>query len=116
MHRGMGKHGFGRPGGWQQADLPPADDAAAWISGRLPEGWYVEVPDITVDREEILIVGSVPDPEVAEGATEAERSAAELGRIARFREDTRDDRIRIALETEHRYGRKVSWAAQSGNT
>ena len=23
--------GFGRAGGWQQADLPAADDAAAWL-------------------------------------------------------------------------------------
>jgi hypothetical protein len=114
MHRGT--RGFGRPGGWQQADLPPAEDAAAWITGRLPEGWFVEAPDITIDREEILIVGRVADPEVGAEASAPERSAAESGRIARFREDTRDDRIRVALETEHRYGRKVAWGAQCGNT
>ncbi|MDQ1751302.1 MAG: hypothetical protein QOE71_2358, partial [Pseudonocardiales bacterium] len=38
-HRGGGR-GFGRPGGWQQADLPPADDAVAWFTGRLPSDWF----------------------------------------------------------------------------
>ena len=36
--------GFGRPGGWQQADLPPADDAAGWFAGRLPDGWFTGSP------------------------------------------------------------------------
>ena len=43
-------------------------------------------------------------------------AAAEAGRISRFREDTREERIRIAAEAEHRYGRKVAWGATAGNT
>ena len=53
---GRGGRGPGR-GGWQQADLPEAVDAAAWLSGRLPDGWFVGAPEVTVDREEIVIVG-----------------------------------------------------------
>src|SRR5690349_12194212 len=103
-HRGG--HGFGRAGGWQQADLPPADDAAAWLSGRLPEDWYVGTPEVTVDREEILVVGELPPlPEGAEG------ESAAAGRIARFREETRQRRMQIADEAEARYGRKVAWGA-----
>ena len=111
-----GPGGFGRPGGWQQADLPPADDAPAWIGGRLPDGWFVAGPEVRVDREEVLVVGRVPDPDVPEGASDAERAAAEQGRIGRFREETRDERIAIAREAEHRYGRKVAWGAESGGT
>ena len=62
MHRGWharGGRGPGR-GGWQQADLPGADDAAAWLSGRLPDGWFTAAPEVTVDREEIVIVGTLP--------------------------------------------------------
>src|SRR5262245_35929511 len=71
MHRGWhgrGGRGPGR-GGWQQADLPAADDAAAWLAGRLPDGWFTEAPDVTVDREEIVIVGMLPpvEGEFAEG-------------------------------------------------
>src|SRR5207244_12675100 len=44
------------------------------------------------------------------------RSAGEGGRISRFREDTRDERIEIARQAEHRYGRKVAWGAKLGGT
>src|SRR4051794_28827816 len=60
---GPGGRGFGRPGGWQQADLPPADDAPAWFAGRLPEGWFTDAPTVTVDREEILVVGELAAPD-----------------------------------------------------
>ena len=121
MHRGWharGGRGPGR-GGWQQADLPGADDAAAWLSGRLPDGWFTAAPEVTVDREEIVIVGTLApvEGEFAEGdAGGAERAAAEAGRISRFRETTRDERIEIARQAEHRYGRKVAWGAKLGGT
>jgi len=117
--RGRGWHGHGRGfggrGGWQQADLPPADDAAGWFSGRLPDGWFTGTPSVTVDRDEILVVGTLEAPAV-EGDDPVAVSAAEAGRISRFREDTRDERIAIAQEAEHRYGRKVAWGAVAVGT
>lgn len=62
------------------------------------------------------MVGTLPAPDLAPPASDAERSAAEAGRITQFREDTRDARIRIARELEHRIGRKVAWGAQCGDT
>lgn len=121
MHRGWpgGRgHGPGR-GGWQQADLPGADDAAAWLQGRLPDGWFTAAPDVTVDREEILIVGELPPLEGEFADTEsgrADRAAAVAGRISRFRETTREERIEIARQAEHRYQRKVAWGARLGGT
>src|SRR6187455_1979594 len=115
---GRGGRGPGR-GGWQQADLPEAVDAAAWLSGRLPDGWFVGAPEVTVDREEIVVVGELPPLEGEFADTEAgraDRAAAEAGRISRFRETTRDERIEIAREAEHRYGRKVAWGARVGDT
>jgi hypothetical protein len=47
---------------------------------------------------------------------DAERAAAEAGRISRFREDSRDERIEIARQAEHRYRRKVAWGARLGGT
>ena len=35
---------------------------------------------------------------------------------ARFREDTRDERMAIAREAEHRFGRHVAWGAEAGET
>jgi hypothetical protein len=88
---------------------------AAWFSGRLPDGWFTGTPDITVDREEILVVGDLPA--LGEEFTdEAADAAAKAGRISRFREQTRDERIEIARQAEHRYGRKVAWGARIGST
>jgi hypothetical protein len=110
------KHrGFGRPGGWQHADLPPADDAPSWFAGRLPDGWFEGPPEVSVDRDEIVVVGRL-SPVTVEADDPAAVAAAETGRISRFREDTRDARIAIAREAEHKYGRKVAWGAQVGNT
>jgi hypothetical protein len=106
--------GRGR-GGWQQADLPSADDASAWFAGRLPDGWFTEAPMIVVDREEITVIGQLP-PLEGEFADDAARAAAESGRISRFREETRDERIEIARQAEHRYERKVAWGAKVGST
>ncbi|TDE90447.1 hypothetical protein EXU48_17825 [Occultella glacieicola] len=104
-----GARGRGR-GGWQVADLPAADDAADWFLGRLPQAWFTEV-EVTVDREEILVVGTLAVQTVgaAEGA-EAE------GRIGRFRAETRAERIEIAEEAQARYRRTVSWGARLGGT
>jgi hypothetical protein len=113
--RGRGGRGFGRPGGWQQADLPPADDAPAWLAGRLPSDWFTGAPTITVDREEIIVIGELAPPEIEKDAHETARNAAALGRIGRFREDTRETRMQIADETEARYGRKVAWGAKIGD-
>ena len=41
-------------------------------------------------------------------------AAAAEGRISRFREQTRDERIAIAAQAQERYGRKVSWGARIG--
>jgi hypothetical protein len=104
-----GSRGFGRPGGWQQADLPSADDAASWFVGRLPSDWFVGEPAISIDREEIIVTGELP-------AVEGDNpDAAASGRISRFREETRAERMKIAAEAEARYGRKVAWGATIGD-
>ena len=105
-----GRRGRGRPP-WAGGDAPetPAEDAAAWLTGRLPDGWFTGAPDVTVDREEILVVGPLSPPEGADGA------AAASGRIARFREETREQRMEIAREAQARFGRTVSWGARVGD-
>ncbi|AII05913.1 hypothetical protein C8E05_2687 [Rhodococcus wratislaviensis] len=103
--QGPGPRRFGRPGGWQQADVPDATDAAEWFAGRLPDDWFTGPATVEVDREEIVVVGELPPVESADSGSEA----AIDGRISRFRETTRGDRMRIADEAERRYGRKVAW-------
>ena len=97
----------GRPGGRQQADQPDAGDAAEWFAGRLPDNWFSGDPSVVVDREEITVVGRLPE---ADGETAARAS----GRASRFREETRAERMRIADEAQDKYGRKVSWGVEVG--
>ena len=83
-----------------------------WFTGRLPDEWFTAPAEVTVDREEITIVGTLPEPE---SDTESSTgSAAAEGRIRRFREDTRARRIDIASEAERKFGKKVAWGARCG--
>ncbi|TNM59414.1 hypothetical protein FHN55_21035 [Streptomyces sp. NP160] len=92
---------------------------AGWLAGRLPSEWFTGPPQLTVDRDEVLVVGELPalDPALPDGPSgDAERTGAERGRIARFRETTRDERVSIAREIEERWGRAVAWGARLGST
>jgi hypothetical protein len=102
---------YGRPGGWQQAQQPDASGAAEWFAGRLPETWFDGDPTVIVDREEITVIGKL-----AEADSEQEASEARVaGRVSRFREETRSERMNIADEAQDRYGRKVSWGVEVGS-
>src|SRR5215210_5162625 len=91
------------------------DEVRGWVAGRIPDGWFTGAPDVTVDREELLIVGTLADVELEGEATPAATSAARSARASRFREETRAQRMRIADEAEHRFGRKVSWGVRIGD-
>jgi hypothetical protein len=99
----------------QRNEPPPADDAAAWITGAVPDDWFVEAPRVVIDRDEITIIGRLADPTMGEESAATDLAAAEAGRISSFRESTRDRRIKIAQQLEHRYRRKVAWGATCGH-
>jgi hypothetical protein len=99
---------YGRPGGWQQAGQPDAGDAADWFAGRLPDAWFDGDPTVVVDREEITVIGKLT-------AEKDESEARASGRVSRFREETRSERMNIADEAQDRYGRKVSWGVEVGD-
>jgi hypothetical protein len=99
-----------------RSEPPPAHDAPAWIAGALPDGWFVSQPEVTIDRDEIIIVGTLSEPTLDDTAGDSDRAAAERGRASSFRQTTREQRIRIAEQLEHRYQRKVSWGVQVGGT
>ena len=107
-HRGHHHHGHERGGS-------PADvDLQGWFAGRVPSDWFTGAPEVRSDRDEVLIVGTLPDVELGDAGTEAQESARR-GRIRQFREDTREARIRIAAEAERRFNMKVSWGARIGD-
>ena len=92
-----------------------AEDPIRWFASRIPKGWFAGAPEVTADGEEILVVGTLPDVELASGTSTDGRSAARVARIVRFREETRDDRIRIARDAEREFRRKVAWGARCGD-
>jgi hypothetical protein len=111
--RGAGRFGGGRE---QRTTAEQRQQIKAWFTGRLPDGWYSGAPEVTVDDEEILVVGTLPALDLESGTSEEDKRTAEAARISRFREDTRDERVRIAEEAQSAFGRYVSWGAKVGET
>ena len=97
----------------EQAQL---ETIGGWFAGRLPEGWFTGAPALTEEGGQVRVVGTLAAPALGEGATAARRSGAEAGRISRFREETRRQRIGIAREAERRFDVLVQWGATCGGT
>src|SRR4051812_46724516 len=89
-----------------------SDTISSWLAGRLPQDWFEGAPTVTVDRDEVLVVGRLAAPEEAGD----DPAAAAAGRISRFREETRERRMAIAREAEQRFDRKIAWGAECGET
>lgn len=88
----------------------------AWLTGRIPTDWAaVAPPSIVIDREEITVTITVEAPVLADDASDADRAESVAGQVTGFREDTRDQRIGIARDAEHRFERKVAWAVTVGD-
>src|SRR5258708_33587369 len=80
-----------------------AEDIPAWFAAKIPAGWFAGPPEVTSDGDEILVLGPLPDVELAPGTSEEGRAAAPAARIGRFREEARDERVGLAPEA----GREV---------
>ncbi|MDQ6696282.1 MAG: hypothetical protein M3Z46_02335 [Actinomycetota bacterium] len=102
------------------------EQVEAWFVGRAPDAWFADPPKVTIDRDEILVVGTIAEPGGASDpspSSEGEedpvagdtRQVARLSRVDAFREDTREKRIAIAREAETLWGRKVSWGVRCGS-
>jgi len=105
--------GRGRVRGRAADASPPVDRAevAGWFAGRLPDEWFTGPVELSVDRDEITVVGAIAEPDAGDG----DPTAARAGRIARFREDTRARRMAVADAAQERYGRSVAWGASCGD-
>src|SRR6266567_5836699 len=80
-----------------------------WFAGRLPDGWFTGV-EVTLEDDQIVVLGTLPELNV--GSTPEEKEGAAAGRISRFREETRGERIGIAQEAEERFKKYVTWGAK----
>ncbi|HEY8341031.1 MAG TPA: hypothetical protein VIK95_14270 [Egibacteraceae bacterium] len=85
-----------------------SSDLRSWFARRVPRDWAEDL-SIMCDRDEVLVL-------VQLGACgEDDDAAAARDAIERFRETTREKRMRIAAEAERRFRRKVSWGATCGD-
>jgi hypothetical protein len=90
------------------------NELQGWFAGRVPDGWFTGAPAVSADREEILVMGTLAEPDVGDGDDDAIQ-AARAARIEGFREDTRQQRMKVADEAERRFGGKVAWGAECGD-
>ncbi len=97
-------------------DYMITEEVRGWFTGRLPAALFQELVEVTVDREEITVIGRIEEPELAKGVSDTERNAAIEGRVAQFRERTREDRMEVARQAEAKFGRKVSWGVECAGT
>jgi hypothetical protein len=100
-----------------------------WFVGRLPGAWLADSAgegpaatsgstsgvEVSIDRDEIVVMLRIPDVSGAEGLGEAGQEEARAGRTKAFREETRETRIAIAREAERRFERTVSWGVRIGD-
>lgn len=83
------------------------DEIRGWLAGRIPEGWFAGPPSVELDDDEILITGRLEESDAAVGLP-----TARAARVQRFRDETREQRMRIAAEGERRFGRRVAWGVE----
>ncbi len=106
-----------RRGPRRYEDLPDCDPTttAAWFAGQLPDDWFTEPVDVLVDRDEIIVTGTLAMPEqIPEGPDAAETAAS--SRISSWRESTRSHRMKVADVAQARWQRHVTWAARCGES
>lgn len=95
-----------------------ANTVDQWFVERIPGEWVTGPAIVTVDNDEILVLLPLAEAPVGgEGDdVDADADARRASRIAAFREETRERRMRIAGDAEHLFHRKVSWGAEIGDT
>lgn len=116
---GAGDDGRTRP---NDAEGPEGPDGP-WFAARLPAGWCAEPPRVLGDRDELLVLVSLPPPPPGPGVDAVPVDAVPVdavltacrARVHAFREATRPERMAVADEAERLFGRKVSWGAQCGD-
>ena len=74
------------------------------ITAMIPGGWFEGPPELTIDDDEILIVGTLAESGPGEGDPAA------------FRETTRAARMEIADRVQPATGRSVAWGVTAGES
>ena len=89
------------------------DELQGWFAGRLPKDWFSGAPEVRTDEQEVWVIGTLPDVTVEGGSKDA-LAAARAGRIKQFREDTREQRMRISEEAQQKFSKSIAWGVKIG--
>lgn len=100
--------------GCDVSEPSPEQTVAAWFDANIPTGWFAQSVDVVLDRDEVLVTGTLHDPLLPPTVADSQRTVARTAMIAHFREATRADRMALASAAEAMLGRKVSWAVVCG--
>lgn len=95
--------------------MTATDELKGWFAGRIPKDWFSGAPEVQADRDEIWVIGTLPDVQLPADAGPEAANAARAGRIKQHREETRGLRVKITEEARKRFGRHVSWGARCGD-
>jgi hypothetical protein len=60
----------------QGAQGSQIEQIRGWFTGRIPDGWFTEAPEILIDREEITVIGHLPAATAAGGAPDTGQGQA----------------------------------------
>src|ERR1700675_1847338 len=44
------------------------DQLQGWFAGRLPADWFTGAPEVEADRDEVIVVGTLAQPELPDDA------------------------------------------------
>lgn len=85
-----------------------------WFKEQIPGTWFQGDLEVSADGQEILVVGKLAEPAYPKGKSTDEKQAMRLSGIRDFREETREERMKIASKAERLFNRKVSWGVRCG--
>ena len=67
-----------------EPEMATSEEIAGWIIGRLPESWFEQAPMVTIDRDEILIIGRLSAPDLADDVDTVTKAAESVGSARRL--------------------------------
>src|SRR5487761_1632765 len=58
-----------------------AQNLDSWFAGRLPKTWFLGPPEVSADGDEVVVLGTLPDVELAKDTSAVGRSPVPLASI-----------------------------------
>ena len=91
-------------------------EMSEWFNKRLPKEWQeAGKAQVLADRDELVVICAIPEPQAEEGADEDAVESARHKAVRAWREETREKRMELAEDAQGKFQRHVSWGAAIGD-